>query len=694
MSVLSCLTFDELSNYVLCSCDDERSQQLENHLEQCATCQALLAEIIESGAAPSFLRFGRMLHQEPITTQVATTEDVESDAALGLGASRTIPDSIAQYRITSYIGGGGMGVVYSAWDEKLNRPVALKLLKRQTERSSRARRMLQEAAALGRLSHPNIVTIYEVLSYESQPVLSMELVEGQNLARWLDGQLLAAQPAAELVFKLASALHYAHSKGVVHRDLKPANVMLEYASTQDATLNDLPELVPKITDFGLAKLVDENMMTHTGDLLGTPAYMAPEQVAGESNSGGPSIDIYALGVILYELLTGRTPFIAADTLQTLALISHATPVSPRVHNARVPRDLETICMKCLEKSTADRYATASALADDLGAFIEGYPVSARSLSSATKAWRWINRNRILSVALFCAALSLCGMAIGSAIVATREKVLRTRADQLLAVAETSERQKAKQLDDAIMAASRLFDAFPSGSAEHEHARAHLYKMFQNHAALLGPVNDWTVADANFIEIYCRLLDAKSNERRELLDQQLVVTGRLCAQFPEDELYHRLAAQALGNRALISLPVDELMMDQALEHAEKAMVLSPNQVSRAVYASLLSDLSEWLFNDGRYEESYTFHLKSLPALTKMAQTEPTPNNQINLAERLVALARTCCKLQPCKPCGKYLNQASKLVESLQSHVSFGEKAKSVMNEIGLQRELAASLKCID
>ena len=424
MNAQSCYSSDQLDEYARCRCSTERSQEIEQHLEQCEACQSQFAQIVDAGVAPEFLLHGRSLHHETVRTLEIANASAKGETAVAIPPTHSTPDAIGQYQITGCLGHGGMGIVYSAWDELLKRPVALKLLHRHNHNRNRALRMLQEAAALGRLSHPNIVRIYEVLSHESQPVLSMELVEGQNLAKWLDGRRVDPRVAAELILKLAGALHYAHSKGVVHRDLKPANVMLEFLPTQSATLQDLPLLVPKITDFGLAKLVDESMMTNTGDMLGTPAYMAPEQAAGNSQAIGPSVDIYALGVILYELLTGRPPFVSESLVQVLSLVQNASPTSPRFLNPEVPKDLETICLKCLEKQRADRYQSSAQLGDDLGNFLEGRPVTARPLGALARCWRWAGKHRMLAASLATSAALLIAVTMGSWLVANRESKLR------------------------------------------------------------------------------------------------------------------------------------------------------------------------------------------------------------------------------------------------------------------------------
>jgi serine/threonine-protein kinase len=270
------------------------------------------------------------------------------------------------YEVLARLGRGGMGVVYQARQEGLNRLVALKMIVAgaQAEPADRAR-LRAEAQAQARLQHPNIVPIYEVGEAEGCPYLALEFVPGGTLGRKLAGTPQPAAAAARLVEALARAVHHAHQHGLVHRDLKPANVLLAADGT------------PKITDFGLAKRLEGPQTTASGEIRGTPSYMAPEQAADNPVAVGPAADVYALGAILYELLTGRPPFLAESALATLLQVRSLDPVPPRRMQPHVPRDLEMICLKCLHKDPSRRYPTAEGLAEDLRRFREGEPIVAR-----------------------------------------------------------------------------------------------------------------------------------------------------------------------------------------------------------------------------------------------------------------------------------------------------------------------------
>jgi WD40 repeat protein len=287
------------------------------------------------------------------------------------------------YEVLRELGRGGMGVVYMARQQQLQRVVALKVIKAGAHAAAAERARFQtEARVAARLRHPHLVPIHEVGEHQGQPYLVLELVEGGSLADKLSGKPWPARTAAELVRALAGAMQYAHQAGVVHRDLKPGNVLLATDGT------------PKISDFGLAKVLAGAEAGHTGsgEVLGSPPYMAPEQALGKSKEVGPAADVYALGAILYELLTGRPPFVGETAVDTLVQVVNDEPVPVRRLQPKVPRDLETICHKCLHKDTGKRYASAQALAEDLRRFLAGEPILARPVGAAERAWRWGRRN--------------------------------------------------------------------------------------------------------------------------------------------------------------------------------------------------------------------------------------------------------------------------------------------------------------
>jgi tetratricopeptide (TPR) repeat protein/tRNA A-37 threonylcarbamoyl transferase component Bud32 len=316
-----------------------------------------------------------------------------------------------------------MGVVFKARQPALDREVAVKLLRdAHAADSGQRERFMQEARAVARLRHPHLVQLYEFGEVDgadgatSQPYLVLEYVAGGNLADLLRGTPQPPPEAAQLMETLADAIHYAHTQGVIHRDLKPANVLLSFrpeaptgVPTGGARLNDT---IPKITDFGLAKFLTGSDLTRTGDVLGTPSYMAPEQTMGKSGAITAAVDVYGLGAILYEALTGRPPFQAETAVATLGLVQQEEPVPPRRLQPTVPGDLETICLKCLRKEASRRYGTAQELADDLRRFRAGEPIRARPVGRTERVLRWCRRRPLVASLLAALMLALAGGATG------------------------------------------------------------------------------------------------------------------------------------------------------------------------------------------------------------------------------------------------------------------------------------------
>jgi WD40 repeat protein len=348
-------------------------------------------------------------------------------------ARQTSLPEVPGYEVLEVLGRGGMGVVYRARQVKANRLVALKMLLAGPHAGpAEMARFRTEAEAIARLSHPNIVQVYEVGEHASLPFFSLEFCAGGSLDRRLAGTPLPPNQAAALVEQLARAIHYAHGQGIIHRDLKPANVLLFSRGSENragaARFSEprLNEDVPKITDFGLAKDLDNVGQTASGAIMGTPSYMAPEQAGGQSKQIGPATDVYALGAILYECLTGRPPFKAATGLDTIRQVLRDQAVPPSQLHSKTPRDLETICLACLRKEPEKRYASALALADDLQRWQKGEPITARPVGRFERGWRWCRRNPAVAAACALGVLLLLGAVAGTSLFAFAQARHATR----------------------------------------------------------------------------------------------------------------------------------------------------------------------------------------------------------------------------------------------------------------------------
>jgi serine/threonine protein kinase len=391
-------------------CPEERDT-LAQHVEGCATCQEKLADLIGSADTEMW----RRAEQSPQRSEVdeGMLQRLKQLPASLLPMRPLRPARPAEgdsewprvpgYKILGELGKGGMGIVYQARQLALQRTVALKMIRTGTQADpTNLARFRAEAAVIARLQHPNIVQIYDFGEAEGRPYFALECVAGGSLVRHLGGRPHPARPAAELVETVARAVHHAHQQGILHRDLKPANILLQMAdcslqNEEPSAICDLRTAIPKIADFGLAKCINgdgEGLglggLTSTGDIMGTPSYMAPEQ-ANHSQAIGPAADIYALGVILYELLTGRPPFSGETPLGTVLLLLHNEPVAVTSLQPGVPRDLETICHKCLQKEPRKRYRSALELADDIQRFVLTQPILARPVGVGEKLLRWVRR---------------------------------------------------------------------------------------------------------------------------------------------------------------------------------------------------------------------------------------------------------------------------------------------------------------
>jgi serine/threonine-protein kinase len=399
MARIDCISDRDLQAFVRGDLPERLTERVARHLELCPECEERASrwDNLPDTAVQALRR----------PAQDRTADD-QTDVAPGPGRPDTeaVPQPIDRlsspdgYTLLHELGRGASGVVFQARQHHPERVVALKFFSAGVHAAEEKVRFLAEANIIARLDHPNIVRVHAVGEHQGQPFLCLEYLEGGHLGKKINGQPQPPRQAARLLEQLARAVQHAHEKGIIHRDLKPANVLL----TGDGT--------PKVSDFGLARF-GRPELTATGAVMGTPAYMAPEQARGEGKIVGPAADIWALGVILYELLTGQPPFRGVQVLDTLQQVVEREPVPPRRLQPQVPRDLETICLKCLQKRPPRRYGTATALADDLKRYLDGRPIQARPVGNLERVAKWARR-RPGAAALVALLLLMVCATVGTA----------------------------------------------------------------------------------------------------------------------------------------------------------------------------------------------------------------------------------------------------------------------------------------
>lgn len=407
---------------------------------------------LKPAPAPGTAAAGSTLDQSffPETIAFQWGQDTATQRQPG---DQPISQMFGDYVILGEIARGGMGVVFKARHVKLNRIVALKMiLAGKLASHADIERFATEAQAAAQLEHPGIVPIYEVGEIGEQRYFSMGFVEGESLSAKIATGPLAAREASTLLVAVAEAVDYAHSKGIIHRDLKPGNVLVG----KDGQ--------PRVTDFGLCKRTSgASELTGTGQVLGTPSYMPPEQAAGKIDEIGPLSDVYSLGAILYTLLTGRPPFQTPNAVETLLQVLTREPVSPRQLNANIPPDLETICLKCLEKESHRRYHSAQEFADDVRRYLKGEPTLARPLSAPARAWRWCRRNRVVAALMAGVAAAL----IAGTVVSSYFGILaRERAELAEKYSEEMRKQRNLAKDAETRRTRQLRDAYFSQAQAH------------------------------------------------------------------------------------------------------------------------------------------------------------------------------------------------------------------------------------
>ena len=380
-------------------------------------------------------------NRRPVDATVARTGDAAGNGLQRGDRVRYFGD----YEIHQELGRGGMGVVYHARQVTLNRQVALKMIKAGVLADDvELRRFQNEAEAVAQLDHPGIVPVYEVGEHQGQRYFSMKLIPGGSLGDRLDAYKDDPRAAAALLAEVAEAVQHAHARGILHRDLKPANILLDEQGK------------PHVTDFGLAKKLEESIeLTQSGAIMGTPAYMAPEQSLGRRGAVTTASDVYGLGAVLYAVLTGRAPFQGDSVIDTLQAVRERPAEPPSRLNRKVPRDLEVICLKALEKEPRRRYASAHELADDLNRWLKGEPVTARPVSPSVRAWMWCRRRpAIAGLSAALAVVAIAGL-IGAG-TQWRAAVANARAARMSAKEATTNATRAvKNEEEAVKRGDEL-----------------------------------------------------------------------------------------------------------------------------------------------------------------------------------------------------------------------------------------------
>jgi tetratricopeptide (TPR) repeat protein len=552
---------------------------------------------------------------------------------------------IPGYEVLGELGRGGMGVVYLARQVRLNRPCALKTILAGDHASPEvALRFLAEAETVARLRHPNIVQIHAIGDYDNRPYIELEYIEGGSLAARLDGTPWAAERAARLIETVARAVHEAHTLGVVHRDLKPANVLMA------------GDEVPKLTDFGLAKsLHGDSGLTRTESILGSPSYMAPEQAGGRSKEVGTGADIYALGAILYELLTGRPPFRATTLLETLEQVRTSEAVPPSRLQPGLPRDLDTIALKCLEKEPERRYATARDLADDLGRYLRGETIHAQAVGPLERTWKWMKRRPL--EAAFVAVASLALLAVTWALAAStyeRNLASKNRAlDQALADAQ-QQRARAKRgfdqarevIDHFITLIEQRLDE-PQLKAARDELLADGLAYYQN---VLQQWDDTPELQFELIRTYAgaaQVADSlgSKSEALKAYQQALAMLERLVTRCPDVPEY-RLELAEIHHR-LGRFFADMGQVEPALKSYEAGRTIRETlRRERPRDPRVLTDLArshgyigDLLLSAGRLDEAQAAYLRSHEIRSSQAHEAPgDPVLRLQLSRSFTNLAR--------------------------------------------------------
>ncbi len=573
----------------------------------------------------------------PTGPEAAATRDYNAG---GAAIRQPLAREFGDYELLEEIAQGGMGVVFKALQKSIRRVVALKMiLAGQLATTNQIRRFRTEAEEAGSLDHPNIVPIYQVGERQGQHYFTMKLIEGGPLSAQVKNFVTQPRAAARLVAEVARAVHYAHQRGILHRDLKPGNILLDAGGQ------------PHVTDFGLAKhMGGPEAATQSGAIMGTPSYMAPEQACGRKDLS-TAVDIYSLGAVLYELLTGRPPFLGDNTMSTLSQVLERDPVPPSTLQRKLDRALETVCLKCLRKEPDRRYATAEALAEDLERWLAGEPIQARPASTSERFRKWVRRHPALAALMLVSTLALLALCFGAwwynirlseALLDARTNALDSQRNALDSQRHALESERQKELatnnfekrlqvvDDMLV---RMDARLANLSGSSQVRLEFLHEALRLSKSILADKPDDANAHRQTARVY-RTIGAVGEKGGHLdssdhaFTNALEIYRKLNKDFPQDQQYADLIAQTLAQHAHLQRLNRQLVnardsYKEAIEIQERllAAVVAPDFEARARGARYRFELGRTYEDGGKIEDAAAYYRASLEHMERLAADNP-------------------------------------------------------------------------